>query len=113
MQDLTTLTESQTVLLPNDTLMQEAFSKLAQQYNITSPETFLDRLISVGDINYEPPSFMGGTDIDASSQEAAGVVLYGFANMHVLRGAYNFYSQSGNVGPAVRSYILNQHNMQG
>ena len=79
------------MLLPNNTVVQQGFAGLATQFGIQNPDTFFDRLLRVADINYEPPDYHGGTGIVAGNEEAAGVVLFGFANSHVLHGAYKFY----------------------
>ena len=89
MQDLTS---SQTVLLPNNAVMVEAFSQLAEQFNISDPDSFIDRLILVGDPNYSPPGPPTGTSIVATNQESAGLVLYSMLSSHVLLGAYDFYN---------------------
>ena len=79
------------MLLPNNTVIHAGFAELATDNGIREPDTFFDRLLQVADINYRPPNFQGGTEIPASNEEAAGIVLYGFAKSHVLRGAYDFY----------------------
>ena len=79
------------MLLPNNTVIQEGFAELATQNGIRDPDTFFDRLVRVADINYEPPEYMGGSEIYASNQEAAAIVLLGFGESHILRGTYRFY----------------------
>ena len=86
------MTQNQTVLLPDNSAVQRGFSQLAEQYNITDPDTFFDRILSVANINYRPPGYIGGTGIIAGKEEAAGIVLYGFTRSHVLKGAYDFYN---------------------
>ena len=80
------------MLLPNNTVIQEGFAELAVANAISEPDTFFDRLLSVANINHQPLSDSG--NIVAGVEEAAGIVLYGFAYSHVLRGAYSFYDNN-------------------
>ena len=80
---------SQTLLLPSNEAVRSGFAQLAEQYNFTDPDSFFDRLVSVADINYSP---IGDRRNLASEQGSAGIVLRNFLISHVLRGAYDFYS---------------------
>ena len=88
------VTEDITVLLPNNTVMRDGFALLAQQSNNSHPETFLDRILAVADINYQPPRHFYDTSIVPSNPEAAGAVLLGFGTSHMLQGAFDFYSNN-------------------
>lgn len=83
---------NQTLLLPNNTVMLQSFAQLAELNNISHPETFLDRLLEIADINYEPPREFYDTSIMPSNQEAAGIVLLGFVYVHLIDRAVDFYS---------------------
>ena len=94
------VTEDTTVLLPNNTVMRDGFTLLAQQSNNSHPETFLDRLLAVADVNSGQPVGRFNNTITPSNQEAAGAVLEGFVHSHMLQGAFDFYSNS-TVRPAL------------
>ena len=98
------LTESLTVLLPNNTVLVEAFAALADQFNILDPDSFLERMIPIADITYRPPGPPIGTDIIGTDQESAGVVLRSMLFSNVVLGAYDFYINQ-TVRPMVDMFI--------
>ena len=88
------VTESQTILLPNNTILNDAFAQLARNYNITKPDTFLERVIQIADINFSPPRKFYDTSDIVSNQLEAALLLIAFEARMVLTGRNDFYSNA-------------------
>ncbi|MCJ1471066.1 hypothetical protein MMC07_009714, partial [Pseudocyphellaria aurata] len=80
---------NQTLLLVNNDQIRSGFSYLAQQYNINSPDTFVDRLIANANGNSDPSE---GDSFTLTTPLNAAIVLTAFANSHTLKAPYDFYA---------------------
>lgn len=86
-----------TVFVVNDTNLRKSFRELAEQYQISSPDNFADRLInnaSVDDLNAErdQPSIFNASDYILSTSNYAYIALLAFINSHLVPTPIDLYS---------------------
>lgn len=63
------------------------FAQLAEQYNISDPDTFVDRLVEVADGSTDP------RQDTFSTANWAAIALIAFADSHTLPDRHNFYAE--------------------
>lgn len=84
---------NQTVLVVADDALREGFAQLAEQYNISDPDTFVDRLVEVADGSTDP------RQDTFSTANWAAIALIAFADSHTLPDRHNFYAEQNGRNP--------------
>lgn len=80
---------NQTLLVVTDDNLRKDYAQVAKQYNISNPDTFIDRLIDIADGSIDPRHSSSPVYTKANW---AAFALLAFAGSHTLPAPYDFYS---------------------
>lgn len=93
---------NQTLLVVADDNLRKGFAQLAGHYQISDPDTFIDRLIDSADGSTEAEAADEGP---TSKAQWAAIALLAFASSHTLPEPYHFYDNRTILGTPYESPV--------